>query len=603
MRVLAKVNLQKTLAILKELFVYAKPYLWLFVLTLLCLGAQLVFDIMFATMLDPYVSTVERGINIYQQTQTEYALSILETFILQISLLMATLVFAVFWIGILSATFNQSINRDISLEFLSKALYVPYSKGSLYHSGDLSNRLFRDVGVSVSMLLELGGWLPLSVVTGIVAFAYLAILSWQVAFLTLASGVLSFYIPRFFDQKIYNLSQQINVDRSNLRSHMQETLQATDVIKSNNLQMWAKTRHSKYRNRVYQGEIKLGLLRAYASSSTSIVAEIISLVIGWIIVILAIEGEISAGVLLSAILLVNRVQRPFDHVSYLYSGLQQKISSADRVLEILDLPVEKLKSSETLSKTDKTKETEGVILSFKDITFAFSEDQKPLFKGLSFELKKGEVVGLVGPSGSGKTTLAKIALGFFQPQDGKVEVLGDSLSKDPIGLREFMAYVPQNPYLFAGTVRENLTLGDSSISDQRIIEVLKLANAWEFVAKLDKGLEADIAESGKDLSGGEKQRIALARAFLKNAELVILDEPTSALDNENQALINEAIERLCENSSSLVIAHRLSTLKNADRIVVLDQGKIVEEGTHRELLALNGLYATLYEMQKSERSA
>lgn len=558
---------------------------------------------MFATMLDPYVSTVERGINIYQQTQTEYALSILETFILQISLLMATLVFAVFWIGILSATFNQSINRDISLEFLSKALYVPYSKGSLYHSGDLSNRLFRDVGVSVGMLLELGGWLPLSVVTGIVAFAYLAILNWQVAFLTLASGVLSFYIPRFFDQKIYNLSQQINVDRSNLRSHMQETLQATDVIKSNNLQMWAKTRHSKYRNRVYQGEIKLGLLRAYASSSTSIVAEIISLVIGWIIVILAIEGEISAGVLLSAILLVNRVQRPFDHVSYLYSGLQQKISSADRVLEILDLPVEKLKSSETLSKTDKTKETEGVILSFKDITFAFSEDQKPLFKGLSFELKKGEVVGLVGPSGSGKTTLAKIALGFFQPQDGKVEVLGDSLFKDPIGLREFMAYVPQNPYLFAGTVRENLTLGDSSISDQRIIEVLKLANAWEFVAKLDKGLEADIAESGKDLSGGEKQRIALARAFLKNAELVILDEPTSALDNENQVLINEAIERLCKNSSSLVIAHRLSTLKNADRILVLDQGKIVEEGTHRELLALNGLYATLYEMQKSEKSA
>ncbi|HHY20157.1 MAG TPA: ABC transporter ATP-binding protein, partial [Firmicutes bacterium] len=511
--------------------------------------------------------------------------------------------FAVFWIGILSATFNQSINRDISLEFLSKALYVPYSKGSLYHSGDLSNRLFRDVGVSVGMLLELGGWLPSSVVTGIVAFAYLAILSWRVAFLTLASGVLSFYIPRFFDQKIYNLSQQINVDRSNLRSHMQETLQATDVIKSNNLQMWAKTRHSKYRNRVYQGEIKLGLLRAYASSSTSIVAEIISLVIGWIIVILAIEGEISAGVLLSAILLVNRVQRPFDHVSYLYSGLQQKISSADRVLEILDLPVEKLKSSETLSKTDKTKETEGVILSFKDITFAFSEDQKPLFKGLSFELKKGEVVGLVGPSGSGKTTLAKIALGFFQPQDGKVEVLGDSLFKDPIGLREFMAYVPQNPYLFAGTVRENLTLGDSSISDQRIIEVLKLANAWEFVAKLDKGLEADIAESGKDLSGGEKQRIALARAFLKNAELVILDEPTSALDNENQVLINEAIERLCKNSSSLVIAHRLSTLKNADRILVLDQGKIVEEGTHRELLALNGLYATLYEMQKSEKSA
>lgn len=558
---------------------------------------------MFATMLDPYVSTVERGINIYQQTQTEYALSILETFILQISLLMAILVFAVFWIGILSATFNQSINRDISLEFLSKALYVPYSKGSLYHSGDLSNRLFRDVGVSVGMLLELGGWLPSSVVTGIVAFAYLAILSWRVAFLTLASGVLSFYIPRFFDQKIYNLSQQINVDRSNLRSHMQETLQATDVIKSNNLQMWAKTRHSKYRNRVYQGEIKLGLLRAYASSSTSIVAEIISLVIGWIIVILAIEGEISAGVLLSAILLVNRVQRPFDHVSYLYSGLQQKISSADRVLEILDLPVEKLKSSETLSKTDKTKETEGVILSFKDITFAFSEDQKPLFKGLSFELKKGEVVGLVGPSGSGKTTLAKIALGFFQPQDGKVEVLGDSLFKDPIGLREFMAYVPQNPYLFAGTVRENLTLGDSSISDQRIIEVLKLANAWEFVAKLDKGLEADIAESGKDLSGGEKQRIALARAFLKNAELVILDEPTSALDNENQVLINEAIERLCKNSSSLVIAHRLSTLKNADRILVLDQGKIVEEGTHRELLALNGLYATLYEMQKSEKSA
>ena len=204
----------------------------------------------------------------------------------------------------------------------------------------------------------------------------------------------------------------------------------------------------------------------------------------------------------------------------------------------------------------------------------------------------------MGPSGGGKSTLFKLLLGFNYPQTGGISLLGRPASEYSLKeLRNLFAYVPQEPYLFSGTIAENIANGNLKATREEIIIAAEQANAHEFISKLPEGYDTPVGERGVFLSGGEKQRIAIARAVLKNAQILLLDEATSSLDNESEALVQEALENLMQERTSLVIAHRLSTVEQADRILVMDQGRIVEEGTHASLLATGGLYTRLHQLQ------
>ncbi len=249
------------------------------------------------------------------------------------------------------------------------------------------------------------------------------------------------------------------------------------------------------------------------------------------------------------------------------------------------------------SSPEKSRISRGSI-EFKNVTFTHNENNDPLFKGFDVRIKQGEKIGLVGHSGSGKTSLTKLLLRFSDIQEGTISIDGQDITTiTQNDLRSHIAYVPQEPMLFHRSLEENISYGNPGASQQEVEGVAKLANAHEFIMKLPQKYKTLVGERGVKLSGGQRQRVAIARAMIKNAPILILDEATSALDSESESLIQEALWRLMQNRTAIVIAHRLSTIQKMDRIIVLDEGKIVEQGTHKELIRLNGNYAKLWAHQ------
>jgi ATP-binding cassette subfamily B protein/subfamily B ATP-binding cassette protein MsbA len=587
---------QQNKLVLRRLGGYVKPYLWLIITGIICLGAGIAFDITFSTLQEPYVKTVEKGISLYQENgSSEIALSGVQKLIRKFTILFSLLLIGTALINIIWPVIMRLINKDLAIEYVDSVLLTPFSQSERYYSGDFVNRLTQDSNNAITTMGQLMMLIPVQIITGGIALVLLIKMNWLIAVLALIAGFLSIYLPRVFDKKIYGVNDQLNMARSKLRSFLQETLQGIQVIKGSSLETWTIMRFTKQREKVASEELRVNLLQNYAAVLFSIIYNSLTLTVYWLIVSMSVQGQISAGSLMVAMLLINRVWRPIEGISGSFSELQQVGASLQRVFEIVDLPQEK----PAPISWEKVNEP---ILAMEEVTFAFPDNpHNLLFNKFNLIIKHGETVGVVGPSGAGKTTLARLCLGLYEPIEGQIKVLGNSFRENPLEIRRRLAYVPQEPYIFTGTIKDNVSLGELSYSEEEIINALKQANAEDFISQLPEGINTLISEAGKDLSGGQRQRIALARAFLRPAELVVLDEPTSALDNENQALITEAIARLSEHSATIIIAHRLATVKNADRIIVLNKGQIVEAGDHEELLALKGLYAELY-LNQSEVS-
>ncbi len=265
------------------------------------------------------------------------------------------------------------------------------------------------------------------------------------------------------------------------------------------------------------------------------------------------------------------------------------ITSLGEVLESPDLEINQGK---------KSVETVDGVIEFSDVSFTYPTNHKPSLRNISFTAVPGKMIALVGPSGSGKSTLINLVIGFLRPTVGSIKVDGaDYKGLDLRTVRKFLSVVPQESVLFDGTIAENISYGLSDVSSADIQSALRDANAWEFVQAFDDGVETIVGERGARLSGGQKQRLAIARALIRNPRILILDEATSALDSESEKLIQDALSRLMKDRTTFVVAHRLSTVQEADQILVLDEGGIVESGTHSELVSRQGLYRRLYDAQ------
>ncbi|APU69665.1 ABC transporter ATP-binding protein [Christiangramia flava] len=498
--------------------------------------------------------------------------------------------------GYLSSFFltflRNGVLKDVRDALYHKILELPVSYFSEKKKGDIISRITADVNeVQVSFLsvLELIVREPLTILFTILAMLLMSakLTLFVFVFLPISGFVISLIGKKLKKQS--NLAQQEN---GHFLGIVEETLSSLKIIKGFNAEKRfdARFKESTSRlNNILNSLINRQNLASPTSEFLGIFVIVIILWFGGNMVL--VDGTLDAATFIAFLGLAYNILTPAKQISKASYSVKKGNAAAERILEILETPSNLTDAPDAIEKRAFDEK-----ISIDQVNFSY-EDEKVL-KNFSIEVPKGKTVALVGQSGSGKSTIANLITRFYDVQKGSISMDGIDIKKiKKSSLRNLMGLVTQDSILFNDTVRNNIILGKPDASDEEIIDALKVANAWEFVKDLPQQLETNIGDSGNKLSGGQKQRLSIARAVLKNPPLMILDEATSALDTESEKLVQKALENMMKNRTSVVIAHRLSTIQNADNIVVMQRGEIVEQGKHQELIAKNGTYKKLVEMQ------
>lgn len=417
-------------------------------------------------------------------------------------------------------------------------------------------------------------------------------LHWKLTLLTLITMPLILHAINTFGRKLRNAGRVLQERTADITSVLQETISGIRIIKSFAREDYEIGRFIKENYSNFRAQMKASQLMAALTPVIELVAAIGVVIIIWYGGMEVIEGAITSGALIAFLIYVVNLANPVKRLSRVYGNIQRALAAAERVFEVLDTKsdIEEMPGAASLPPISGQ-------VSFKDVTFAYNPGH-PALRGLSLDVESGQMIAIVGPSGAGKTTIANLLPRFYDPQEGSIFVDGHDIRSVTLqSLREQIGIVPQETVLFNGSVYDNILYGRLEATEEEVIAAAKAANAHEFVEKMPAGYNTPIGERGSALSGGQRQRIAIARAILKNPRILILDEATSALDTESEKLVQQALDKLMVGRTSFVIAHRLSTVQQADRIVVLAKGRIAEQGTHSELLTKAGLYSKLHQVQ------
>jgi subfamily B ATP-binding cassette protein MsbA len=500
-----------------------------------------------------------------------------------------------YWAMYFITFLRNGILKDIRNAMYKKSVELPLSYFSEKRKGDMISRMTSDVleiQHSFLSILELIIKEPLTILFTIIAMSFTSVELTLFVFIFIPiSGFIISRVGRSLKKK----SDRAAREQGYFLSVIDETLGGLKVIKSfNGEKRFSKTfedstnRFFRINNRILNRQN----LSSPLSEFLGIITIAVLLIYGGNLVLN--EGTLSSASFIAYIGMAYNILTPAKAISKASYSVKKGDAAAERVLEVLET-----ENPITSKQGSVVKTTFDDRISIENINFAYENEN--VLSNFSIEVPKGKTVALVGQSGSGKSTIANLLTRFYDVQKGSIKIDGIDIKDFNLqSLRGLMGLVTQDSILFNDTIKNNLLLGKEDASDEEIIEALKIANAYEFVKDLPDGINTNIGDSGNKLSGGQKQRLSIARAVLKNPPIMVLDEATSALDTESERLVQQALENMMQNRTSVVIAHRLSTIQKADTIVVMQKGEIVEQGTHEELLAKNGMYSRLVQMQSFE---
>ncbi|MFV8465334.1 ABC transporter ATP-binding protein [Flavobacterium sp. LB1P62] len=498
----------------------------------------------------------------------------------------------------LFVNFTEHTLANLRLALYSNLVKLPMSFFSQKRVGELNSRISSDITqIQDTLTSTIAEFLRqfILIIGGVLLLANESI---KLTLLMLSVVPLVAVAAVIFGRFIRKYSKNVQDKVAESQVIVEETMQGITIVKAFANEWYEIARYNGKIKEVVKIAIKGGKYRGYFASFIifCLFGAIVAVV--WFGVRLSISGEMSVGQLISFVLYSTFVGASFGGIAELYAQIQKAIGATERVFELLDETPEKINSIQNASATHKIKGN----VTFKNVAFSYhSRKEIKVLKDVSFTANYGQKIAIVGPSGTGKSTIASLLLRFYNIDSGEILVDGKNIyDYDLENLRGNMSIVPQDVILFGGTIKENIAYGKPDATEEEILLAAKQANALNFIESFPEKFETIVGERGIKLSGGQRQRIAIARALLKNPSILILDEATSSLDSESEKLVQEALEILMEGRTSIIIAHRLSTIRSADQILVLDNGKITEQGTHQELITLeNGMYKNLSNLQFS----
>lgn len=575
---------KESISNVKYILKYLKPKRWQYFLGLVFLLLSSSSSLVFPYLLGDLVDTANQTIS------NDFSMGRLASVLFLVLLLQA--IFSFFRIT-LFANVTESMLALIRQDLYLRLIKMPMSFFNEKRVGELNSRVSSDVSQLQETFTTTVAEFLRQIIVIVGGITLLAITSVKVTLVMLSIVPVVAIAAVFFGRFIRKISKGVQDQIAESNTIVEETLTSIANVKSFANEAFEFTKYFTKTNGVRDLALKGAKWRAaFASFIISAMFGSIILVI-WYALTLVETGALTYGDMFRFLMLSVFVGASIGGIAELYAQIQRAVGASERIFEILNLAPEQIES------TDSPKKIYGKV-AFDNVGFSYSNrDGVEVLRNISFQIEAGEKVAVVGPSGAGKSTIASLLLRFYEVNKGEIRVDNNSVTDYSLfEYRKQVGIVPQEVLLFGGTIYENILYGDSTASEQQVIEAAKKANAWEFIQKFPEGLNTLVGERGVQLSGGQKQRIAIARAILKNPAILILDEATSSLDTESERLVQDALDVLMENRTTFIIAHRLSTVKNADKIFVISEGTIKEQGSHKELMAIEeGIYKNLVQIQ------
>ncbi|MDO8705698.1 MAG: lipid A export permease/ATP-binding protein MsbA [Sulfuricaulis sp.] len=570
-----------SLRLYRRLLAYAWPYKWKFAIAVSGMVVLAITSAAFAALMKPLV---DQGFVGKDMTTIRLVPPLIIGLFLVRGIANFVSQYSVSWVG-------RRVTFDIRNAIFTHLMHLPSGFYDMNATGGLISKLIFDVEKIAAAVTEAIFVVIRDGLTVIVMAAWMIYLNWKLTIFFAILAPISSLLVRTMSRRFRKISRQIQLSMGEISQVTQEATEGQRVVKAFGGQATEvraftevneKNRRQSMR-KVTVSAVGMGLVQLLAAIALALV-----------IYFALLSGEITAGGFISYITAVTWMMNPAKRLSQINETIQTGLAAAQSVFALLDEPAEPDTGTVTLTQVRGR-------VDYRQVGFRYPVAESEALQDVSFTVEPGQTVALVGASGSGKTTTASLLPRFYRVTHG--EILFDGVNINDLvlaDLRHHVAIVGQETLLFNDTVRHNIAYGqEGPIDEGRLMQAATAAHVMEFATKLPQGVDTFVGERGLRLSGGQRQRIAIARALYKNAPVLILDEATSSLDTESERLVQAAMQKLMENRTTLVIAHRLSTVEHADRIVVFAHGRVVESGTHRELLARNGVYAGLYRVQFS----